>query len=110
MDCTSKIKLDYYELSHVIVEFVQKFIDLKNCDEYQIVESIESNAVNVDVNVVEVVKHNYAKFIVKRERNNHTTKHTFEFVNKDVGKKLQLAIANIKRPQTSAFSLKIESL
>ncbi|KAI1699835.1 hypothetical protein Ddc_18391 [Ditylenchus destructor] len=63
--CTSEIYFDYCDISTVIVAFLQKFMDLKSCDENQMVESIRCYPT---YGVVEVLKPNYAKFIVKEEK------------------------------------------
>ncbi|KAI1702051.1 hypothetical protein DdX_15735 [Ditylenchus destructor] len=86
--CTSEISTTYYVLSRVVVDFVQKFLDLKDCDEYQFVESIECNAEDGDV---EALTERYAKFVVN-EDDGCTI---FEFVNNDVGKKLRLNVTNL---------------
>ncbi|KAI1708038.1 hypothetical protein Ddc_14508 [Ditylenchus destructor] len=88
-NCTSRIDVRNYNLSVVLVDFVKKFMDLKHCDEYQIVETIESNA---SFGAVDVLKRVYAEFIVKEEKNedDHIIEQVFEFVNVEIGKKLQL--------------------
>ncbi|KAI1699638.1 hypothetical protein Ddc_18474 [Ditylenchus destructor] len=85
--CTSKIKLQFCERSRVIVELAQKFLDLKRCDEYQFVESIECN---VGKMFVEELRRQCGKFVVKEEINGGNSEHVFEFVNIDIGKKMQL--------------------
>ncbi|KAI1702558.1 hypothetical protein Ddc_17012 [Ditylenchus destructor] len=74
-------------------------MDLKKFDENQIVQSIKSNDLRNygDDEPGETIKRNYAEFIVKEyegyakyEYNRETT--IFEFVNNDVGKKMQLIL------------------
>ncbi|KAI1696550.1 hypothetical protein Ddc_20299 [Ditylenchus destructor] len=107
--CTSKIYVKHYYLSNVIVDFVQKFMDLKNSDEYQMVEFVESNAAD---DLLGLLKRNYAKFLVKEERNedDSRTVHVFECVNNDIGKKLQLSITKLCLYAEPYFSLKIDNL
>ncbi|KAI1698030.1 hypothetical protein DdX_18153 [Ditylenchus destructor] len=90
-NCTSGINFRHYELSDVLVKFVQKFMDLKSCDEYKVVESIESNYAD---RIETLFNQNYAKFLVKEEENvgDGCTEYVFEFVNNNVGKKLQLRL------------------
>ncbi|KAI1698696.1 hypothetical protein Ddc_18956 [Ditylenchus destructor] len=89
--CTSVIKIEHYDLYNVVVDFIQKFIDLKSCDENQMIESVRGN---ISSRSVEGIKRTYAKFIVKEERNkdNRSAEQVFEFVNKDMGKKLTTKI------------------
>ncbi|KAI1692025.1 hypothetical protein Ddc_23897 [Ditylenchus destructor] len=101
--CTSSIKIEYLDLSQAMVDFVKKFMDLKNCDEYQIVESIFINHNKSDP-AVGLLKHNFIDFLVKEEsvgtagtfRSESTrvgatgTTHVFEFINDNIRKKLQL--------------------
>ncbi|KAI1703430.1 hypothetical protein Ddc_16538 [Ditylenchus destructor] len=102
--CTSVIKITYPDPSKVIAGFVQKFIDLKNCDEYQFVESIEFNVMYAPS--ADELKSKYAKFLVKEEHiDNHRTDHTFEFINNDVGKKLQLTAKIFDNPQHSLSNI-----
>ncbi|KAI1693041.1 hypothetical protein DdX_20878 [Ditylenchus destructor] len=64
--CTSVINTGYYDSSKVIVDFVQKFLDIKSSDEYQAVESIQGKIEGREV--IEVLKRNHTKFVVKEER------------------------------------------
>ncbi|KAI1703432.1 hypothetical protein Ddc_16540 [Ditylenchus destructor] len=112
--CTSKIDMKYYEPSKVIVGFVQKFMGLKKCDEYQIVESIECF---VAKRPDQELMRKCADFIVKKENNRDITEHVFEFVNDDIGKKLKLTVKIyhytflvFASPYRSYFVLKIENL
>ncbi|KAI1703431.1 hypothetical protein Ddc_16539 [Ditylenchus destructor] len=99
--CTSKIKITYPDPSKVIAGFVQKFMDLKNCDEYQFVEFIECNVMYAPS--ADELKSKYVKFFVKEEQiNNNRTDYTFEFVNNDVEKKLKLT-AKIFRNREKSF-------
>ncbi|KAI1708347.1 hypothetical protein Ddc_14429 [Ditylenchus destructor] len=112
--CASEIKIKYPDPSKVIIGFVQKFIDFKHCDEYQVVESIECNGQSIKS--VGELKHKYATFIVKEENDNHKTYHTFEFINYEIRKKLKLTakinhIAVLSLDiYSSYFVLQIENL
>ncbi|KAI1697613.1 hypothetical protein Ddc_19605 [Ditylenchus destructor] len=89
--CTSSIVVRFYKLTKVVANFVQKFVDLKNCDEYKFVQSIKSDAKDVN-GVVQELKHNYPEFLVNEEKDDDhgSTEHVFEFINNDIEKKLQL--------------------
>ncbi|KAI1701521.1 hypothetical protein Ddc_17581 [Ditylenchus destructor] len=80
--CTSKFNVGEYDMSKTLVDFVQKFLDLKNSDECQLVEAIHGN--------FKLLTRDYAEFIVKEEM----TLQVYEFINNDIGKKLQLTVAN----------------
>ncbi|KAI1699267.1 hypothetical protein Ddc_18634 [Ditylenchus destructor] len=84
-NCASKISVYYYDHSRVIVGFTQKFMDLKKCDECQVVEYIECSQANVSV---AELKSKYAEFIVKEEKSHYI----FELVNKNIGKKLKITV------------------
>ncbi|KAI1695529.1 hypothetical protein DdX_19532 [Ditylenchus destructor] len=47
--------------------------------------------------IQEALKSKYEKFFIKEEKNQHdsTTAHVFEFINTDVGKKLQLTVISL---------------
>ncbi|KAI1698259.1 hypothetical protein Ddc_19218 [Ditylenchus destructor] len=64
-------------------------MDLKNSGEVQLVEAIEGYFTR---QAVELLKRDYAEFVVKEKRNDDDdcTEQIFEFVNNDIGKKLQL--------------------
>ncbi|KAI1699640.1 hypothetical protein Ddc_18476 [Ditylenchus destructor] len=83
-------------------KFITKFMELKNCNEYQIVRSIEHFAAN---GIEEVLKRDYAQFIVKEERNQVFS--AFELVNNDIGKKLKFYIIHQRDP---FFALEIKNL
>ncbi|KAI1702485.1 hypothetical protein Ddc_17050 [Ditylenchus destructor] len=98
--CTSRIEdcarhTERYDLSNVIVTFVQKFMDVKKCDEQQMVETIECNDAD---RAIDVLKRDYAKFIVKEEKfedegdedsyQSSTVEVRFKLINCDIGKKL----------------------
>ncbi|KAI1705888.1 hypothetical protein DdX_13325 [Ditylenchus destructor] len=78
-------------LSKAIVSFVEKFLELKTSDESNLVEAIAGYFKNQDI---ELLKREYADFIVKEERheNDRSTEEIFEFGNDDIGKKLMLTI------------------
>ncbi|KAI1695262.1 hypothetical protein Ddc_21363 [Ditylenchus destructor] len=82
----------------VVVGFVQKFINLKNCDESQIVHSIRCP---VSQPTAKTLKSNYEKFFVKEEKDQYgrTAAYIYEFVNGDIGKKLQLSITDYAKRQ-----------
>ncbi|KAI1696552.1 hypothetical protein Ddc_20301 [Ditylenchus destructor] len=88
-NCTSKIDIKRYGHSEAIVGFVQKFLDLKGSDERQLVESIQGNFRG---GAQEMLNQDYAEFIVEEDENDNYGKQVFEFVNKDIGKKLRLTL------------------
>ncbi|KAI1716874.1 hypothetical protein Ddc_10250 [Ditylenchus destructor] len=107
--CTSAITIVINDLSTVLADFVQKFIDLKTCDENQMVESIQGNATGRVL--VEVLKRNFASFILKDEADDDIDWTTiFQFNNNDVGKRMQLSIVTHSRYPASDFSMKIMNL
>ncbi|KAI1702216.1 hypothetical protein DdX_15632 [Ditylenchus destructor] len=102
--CTRSIKIVYVGRSTVLVNFVQKFMDLKTCDECQLVEAIEGS---FRTQALEMLKQKFAVFIVNEERRHNT--HIFELVNNNIGKKLQLT--TVKRSDLwSSVSIKIINL
>ncbi|KAI1708202.1 hypothetical protein Ddc_14465 [Ditylenchus destructor] len=111
--CTSKISAKEYDLSDVIFDFVQKFMDLKKFDENQIVQSIKSNHAHM---VLNVLTRNYAEFIVKDEEDeeDETAVTIFEFVNNDIGKKMEITLETTacgsECEQETCFLLQIENL
>ncbi|KAI1703300.1 hypothetical protein Ddc_16618 [Ditylenchus destructor] len=115
-NCTSKIYMEYYEPSDVIVEFAQKFMDLKTRDDYKVVEFLDCN---VAKRCVQELKRKCAKFIVEEENDDGNSKHVFEFVNNDIGKKMQLTAKIFDKPReyigpldryASYFVIKIQDL
>ncbi|KAI1690506.1 hypothetical protein DdX_22442 [Ditylenchus destructor] len=58
-------------------------MDLKNCDEYQFIESIECSAEDGDV---EALTERYAKFVVKVNEDDGCP--LFEFINNYVNKEI----------------------
>ncbi|KAI1693841.1 hypothetical protein DdX_20433 [Ditylenchus destructor] len=115
--CTTSINVGYHHVSKALVEFVQKFLDLENWDEYQGVQSIEGFHFVKDQDI-QVLKKDYSKFIVKEERDEDdgSTEHVFEFTNNAIGKKLQLTITIFDDEDdywyfgSPTFSLKINNL
>ncbi|KAI1698456.1 hypothetical protein Ddc_19100 [Ditylenchus destructor] len=110
--CTSAIKIEYGIPSRIVVQLVQKFMDLKNSDECQMVESIRNNVMRQSG---DGLKRDYADFMVKEERHEgyrSTVEYVrvFEFVNNDVGKKLQITEKKFgvgdERSDSFAMSLK----
>ncbi|KAI1705173.1 hypothetical protein DdX_13778 [Ditylenchus destructor] len=91
--CTSAIDVRNCHLPNITVDLVQKFMGLKNCDEYQLVDSIRYNT---DDQLPEVLKRNYAKFIVEEESDNRCIAQIFEFANNDIRKKLRLSTRTIE--------------
>ncbi|KAI1710475.1 hypothetical protein Ddc_13422 [Ditylenchus destructor] len=90
--CTSKIVVKNSHVSKdVVIDFVQKFMDLKSCDESQIVRSIRAMISKPNS---EALKSNYAEFAVEEAEHQYDwyTAHVFELVNVDAGKKLQLTV------------------
>ncbi|KAI1701761.1 hypothetical protein Ddc_17480 [Ditylenchus destructor] len=91
--CSSAVDVSF---SGIVVDFVKKFLDFKNCDEYQPVQSIESsiweNAKGIQD--AQVMKREYHQFIVKEEHDeeDNTNTYVFEFNNEDIEKKLQFAL------------------
>ncbi|KAI1692163.1 hypothetical protein DdX_21405 [Ditylenchus destructor] len=86
--------------------YFQKFMDLKDSDGSQLVKAIEGNIKSQDI---ELLKRDYAEFIVKEERNDRSNTHIFEFVNGNIGKKLQLT-AKTYESLMPDFSIKINNL
>ncbi|KAI1698904.1 hypothetical protein Ddc_18849 [Ditylenchus destructor] len=106
-NCTSEIKVTYYDLSKVIVDIVQKFVDLKSCDEFQVVESIWGS---VSCRSAEELKRDYANLLVKEEQreSDGSIEQVFEVGNYDIEKDLQLTITRLSH--FSVFSLQIRNL
>ncbi|KAI1694546.1 hypothetical protein DdX_20062 [Ditylenchus destructor] len=110
--CTSTIYVKRYELSK-FVDLVQKFMALKNRDEYQVVESIWGYVKHqADV---EALKRNCAEFIAEEEKSDQqheqgrSTRHVIGFINKDIEKKLTLDVT-IFSFALGSFSIKITNL
>ncbi|KAI1727293.1 hypothetical protein Ddc_04592 [Ditylenchus destructor] len=98
--CASTIFVEFDDLSKVVVDIVKKFLDLKNCDEYQLVQSIENyEHGDEEGRVAQVLKREYPPCIVKEERSeyNDSTIYDFEFNNDEIGKKLQLNVEHSDR-------------
>ncbi|KAI1702052.1 hypothetical protein DdX_15736 [Ditylenchus destructor] len=101
--CTSKISNNRSDISNVIVAFLQKFMDLKDCDETQMVESIRCYGSG---QVVEVLNRDYAKFIDKEEKGKDQC---IELFNTRIGKKLKIT-ARITAGRWIYFLLDIKNL
>ncbi|KAI1714820.1 hypothetical protein Ddc_11257 [Ditylenchus destructor] len=86
-NCSSSVYLMYNSFPKIVYNFVQKFLDLKECDEFQAVKTVEFSVHNGSI---DELKEKYARFIVKEEPSSRDTKYTFEFVNDNIGKKLEL--------------------
>ncbi|KAI1696983.1 hypothetical protein DdX_18754 [Ditylenchus destructor] len=84
--CTSSIRVIHYDLSKVIVHLMQAIMDLKNRDEYQMIESILGN-VN-DRELVEALKDNCAEFFAEGEQfeNDYGPIKVIRFINSDIKK------------------------
>ncbi|KAI1699934.1 hypothetical protein DdX_17027 [Ditylenchus destructor] len=100
-NCTTVITLTHYTLSRAIVDLVQKFLDLKNRDEFQLMECIDGE---ISYRSIGEMTRTYAKYIVKDEEEGDEAdgdikKHMFEFVNNDIGKKL-MAQTHFQNAQT----------
>ncbi|KAI1701566.1 hypothetical protein Ddc_17553 [Ditylenchus destructor] len=87
---TSEIELNFYENCNLITRFVQKFMDLKDCDGNKVVGTIACHP-GANVNI-DVLKRDYADFVVEGNINETYSNLLFEFVNNDIGKKLKLEI------------------
>ncbi|KAI1694273.1 hypothetical protein Ddc_22218 [Ditylenchus destructor] len=105
-NCTPSIDISYRDLSKVVTDFVQKFMDLKNSGESQLVEAIKGYFVT---RAVELFKRDHARFIVKEDKDDRCATHIFEFVNADIKKKLQLTTVN-RGYLGINFSIKINNL
>ncbi|KAI1691419.1 hypothetical protein DdX_21900 [Ditylenchus destructor] len=89
--CTSEV-FAFHDISKaVIVDFVQKFMDLKSRDDSQLVESIGGYVSKLTANELTT---NYEKFFIEGKYENRWNVATiFELVNADIAKKLQLTIS-----------------
>ncbi|KAI1695285.1 hypothetical protein DdX_19663 [Ditylenchus destructor] len=105
--CAPSIIISRRVLYKAIISFVQKFLELKTSDESNLVEAIAGYFKNQDI---ELLKREYAEFIVKEERheNDRSTEEIFEFGNDDIGKKLMLTINDAY--YMPVFSIKINKL
>ncbi|KAI1695609.1 hypothetical protein DdX_19494 [Ditylenchus destructor] len=91
--CTSEIVVIDSNISKdLIIDFVQKFTHLKNCDEIHIVNSIRGKVFYMSADALDTI---YEQFIIKNEKNRRTTAQVFEFVNVVIQKKLQLSITRM---------------
>ncbi|KAI1708717.1 hypothetical protein Ddc_14235 [Ditylenchus destructor] len=100
--CASTIYFDSsLDISNVFVDFVKTFMNLKTCDEYNHVQSIFSL---IKLESVEEIDDNYHEFIIQVDEDRVLLPDivnqfggawqalpyvVFEFVNKDIGKKLK---------------------
>ncbi|KAI1704820.1 hypothetical protein DdX_14042 [Ditylenchus destructor] len=115
--CTSSVYVDFDDIFKAVLDFVQKFLDLENWDEYRGVLSIEGIEVLNDQNI-EVLENDNAKFFVKEEHDedDDNTELVFEFTNNAIGKKLQLFVTIFDNEDAAiysashGFSLKITNL
>ncbi|KAI1702060.1 hypothetical protein DdX_15746 [Ditylenchus destructor] len=116
---TSAININNCDISNVIVAFLQKFMSLQDCDENQMVESIQCRGSG---RVIEVLKRDYAKFIVKEEKyevdditeqlfelESSLRAPVFELFNTRIGKKLKIS-ARIIVARWVYFDMDIENL
>ncbi|KAI1701567.1 hypothetical protein Ddc_17554 [Ditylenchus destructor] len=108
-NCTSRIYIKIYEPCKLIAPFVQKFMDLKDCDGNKVVGTIVCNT-NANVNI-DALKREYADFVV--EENINETSGSWlvvEFVNNDIGKKLWLNVNLDLNHHKSNVSVKIANM
>ncbi|KAI1715851.1 hypothetical protein Ddc_10768 [Ditylenchus destructor] len=101
---TSALNFDSYDFSNVVFNFVQKFIDLKEADQYQIVQSIRSWNMKlmlpgVEPEILKILESNCAtlprKMIVPKIVNyleglRKERRTELEFINNNILKKLQI--------------------
>ncbi|KAI1715855.1 hypothetical protein Ddc_10772 [Ditylenchus destructor] len=101
---TSALNFSSYDFSNVVVNFVQKFIDLKEADQYQVVQSIRSCVKKlmlpgVEPEILKVLESNCAtlprKVIVPKIDNfleglRKERRTELEFINNNILKKLQI--------------------
>ncbi|KAI1710265.1 hypothetical protein Ddc_13550 [Ditylenchus destructor] len=109
-NCTSEICAENFDLCDVILGFIQKFMQLKSCDENQLVESICGNVLNQSV---EGMKRSFTELIAKEEEGYRSNMRIIEFVNNDIGKKLLLTIENLNIADDNSMSnfwIKINNL
>ncbi|KAI1702394.1 MIZ/SP-RING zinc finger domain-containing protein [Ditylenchus destructor] len=87
---TSAINTFIYDLSNVVVDFVQNFMDLQQSDDHQIVQHIHGNR-SLQIAVAKL-KSKYVECVVMEEIDacEDTSEYVFEFVNSNIAKKLQL--------------------
>ncbi|KAI1695626.1 hypothetical protein Ddc_21128 [Ditylenchus destructor] len=86
-NCASEICVGYYDISEVIFDYVERFVNLKASDEYQMVESIQCYG---GCGAIEVLKRYYDKFVTKEEKDHGYNVLLFELTNNSVEKKLQI--------------------
>ncbi|KAI1712950.1 hypothetical protein Ddc_12174 [Ditylenchus destructor] len=90
--CTSVIGFDdFYLPKAVVIGVVQKFMDLKNCDENQIVQFIWGHVSESDV---EAWKTECTKFCVTEKCRGTIQDHVIEVTNNDIGKMLELTFGS----------------
>ncbi|KAI1702171.1 hypothetical protein Ddc_17242 [Ditylenchus destructor] len=92
-DCTSEMSVYMYISKAFIIDLVQKFMNLKNCDESHFVHSIRGF---VTKRTTEALNSEYGEFLIKEDskRNGLVWRSTlvFEFINVDIETKIQLAV------------------
>ncbi|KAI1715853.1 hypothetical protein Ddc_10770 [Ditylenchus destructor] len=102
---TPAILASNYDFSNIVVDLVQKFLNLKECDQFQLVPSIRSYVAKP---VLEVLKHHYAP----KEPREGTS--AFEFINNNILKKLEIIVKISDKISCSysddRFSLNINNL
>ncbi|KAI1691454.1 hypothetical protein DdX_21878 [Ditylenchus destructor] len=101
--CTFAISINRSDISNVIVAFLQKFMDLKECDENQMIESIRCYGAE---GVLEALNRVYAKLIDKEEKGKDQC---IELFNNRIGKKLKIT-ARITAERWIYFVLDIKNL
>ncbi|KAI1693702.1 hypothetical protein Ddc_22583 [Ditylenchus destructor] len=108
--CASEIVVIDSNISKaIVIDFVQKFLDLKNCDESHIVNSIRGKVFHLSAEALMTI---YKQSIIKEEKNkyNKTTAHVFEFVNVVIRKKFQLTITNLSYREPCSVKMEIMHL
>ncbi|KAI1714649.1 hypothetical protein Ddc_11370 [Ditylenchus destructor] len=97
--CSSTVNVHFDDFSKVVVDFVKKFLDLKNGDEYQLVQGITNREDDdEECRVVQVLKREYPKCFVKEERTKKdSTLYYFKFNNGNIAKKMQLTVEHYER-------------
>ncbi|KAI1695761.1 hypothetical protein DdX_19404 [Ditylenchus destructor] len=90
--CTSEISTFDDISKAVIVDYVQKFMDLKSRDDSQLVESIRGRVSKLTAEALET---NYEKFFIKEEEYGYgwTTAPVYEIANADIRKKMRLTVS-----------------
>ncbi|KAI1694335.1 hypothetical protein Ddc_22188 [Ditylenchus destructor] len=117
--CTSEITTNCCDVSKVIIDFVQHFMDLKNCDEHQLESTLKSIKCNNADSAIAALWSNYREFLVKSEEIEMYDVYVldYELINNNIKKKLELDVTDYDSVVDgdtsggeSSFSLKITDL